>query len=158
MKTYYLKFGTGDPASFSGLSPTLIIFNALGLTAIVGPTISEIPSGSGLYQFVYGPTQSILFKADGGSSLDASSTRYISGALDPVQATDEKLGYVTDSIGSTNTDPGSVLGYLRRAQEFWEGNATFIKTTGIWSIFSRGSSTLLATKTLTNNTTQAGKT
>lgn len=156
MKNYYLKFGTGDPASYTGLSPTFVIFAANGVTILTAPGITETPAGSGLYQFVYGPTQSILFKVDGGAALSGSD-RYIVGTLDPIQAVDEKVGYTTDSIGSTATDPASILGYLKRNMEFMEGNATFTKSTGVWQVYSRGSSTLLTAKTLTNTTTAAGK-
>lgn len=156
-KTYYLKFGTGDPVNYTGLTPTLAIFSINGISAIAGPAISETPAGSGLYSFAYGPTQSILFKADGGSGL-ASGDRYIVGTLDPIQAVDEKVGYTTDSFGSTSVDPGTVLGYLKRSQEFQEGNATFTKSSGVWSIYSRGSSTLIREKTLSNTTSAAGKT
>lgn len=156
MKTYYLKFGSGDPANYTGLTPTFTIFSSQGVTALTAPGVTETPTGSGLYAFQYGPTLSILFKADGGAAL-ASSDRYIIGTLDPIQAVDEKIGYMTDSFGATNVDPTTVIGYLKRAQEFSEGNATFSKTSGIWQIYSRGSSTLIAQKTLTNTTTSAGK-
>ena len=156
-KTYYLKFGTGDPALYTGLTPTLAIFSINGISALTGPAITETPSGSGLYSFTYGPTQSILFKADGGAGL-ASGDRYIVGTLDPIQAVDEKMGYTTDSFGSTSVDPSTVFGYLKRSQEVWEGNATFTKSTGVWSIYSRGSTTLLREKSLTNTTSAAGKT
>lgn len=155
-KTYYLKFGSGDPRSYTGLSPTLVIFQSIGGTAITGPTISEVSSGSGIYKFTYGPTASISFLADGGSSL-ANSDRYISGALDPIQAVDEVVGTTSDSYGSTSSDPSTLMGYSKRMQEFTEGDANFNKSTGLWSIYSRGSSTLLRTKTLSNNTTEAEK-
>lgn len=156
MKTYYLKFGTGDPSSFTGLSPTMTIFSAGGLTALSAPGITETPAASGLYSFQYGPTLSILFKCDGGAALSGSD-RYIIGTLDPVQAVDEKVGYTTDSYGSTVTDPSTVLGYLKRNLEFQEGNATFTKATGVWQIYSRGSTTLLKEKSLTNTTSSATK-
>lgn len=156
-KTYYLQFGSGDPADKTGLSPTLTIFSMNGLTAIAAPGITELPAGSGLYTFTYGPTTSIIFKADGGAALSAGD-RYILGTLDPVHAVDEKVGYTTDSFGSTSADPTTVLGYAKRNQEFHEGNMTFTKATGIWTIYNRGSTTLLREKTLTNNTTEAKKT
>jgi hypothetical protein len=156
-KSYYLKFGTGDPADKTGLSPTFVIFSAGGLTSVVAPGITETPAASGLYRFDYGPTLSILFKADGGAAL-ASGDRYIIGSLDPIQAVDEKVGTVNDSFGSTSVDPTTVLGYVKRNLEFHEGNAIFTKATGLWDIYSRGSSTLLKEKALTNTTTSATKT
>lgn len=156
-KQYWLKFGSGDPAPYTGLFPTFTLFSAEGLTAIIGPTITERPAGSGLYQFLYGPTQAIIFKADGGAALSAGD-RYISATLDPIQAVDQQLGFVTDSIGSTSVDPTSMWGYIKRSLEFFEGNAVYTKSTSIWNVFSRGSSTLLRSKTLTNTTTSATKT
>lgn len=156
MKTYFLKFGTGSPASFTGLTPTLTIFSANGLTALAPPGITETPLGSGLYRFFYAPTLSIIFVADGGSNL-SSGDRYITGILDPIQAVDEKVGTLDDSFGSTAIDPTSLLGYAKRNQEFQEGNALYIKASGLWDIYSRGSSTLLREKTLGNNTTQSSK-
>ena len=155
-KSYYLQFGSGDPANYTGLSPTFVIFRVGGISAISAPGITETPAGSGFYRFDYGPTTSILFKVDGGAAL-ASGDRYITGTLDPIQSVDEKIGTTSDSFGSTASDPSTVLGYLKRNQEVLEGNSSYAKSTGIWSIYSRGSSTLLREKTLTNNTTQATK-
>ncbi len=156
-KSYWLKFGSGDSAANTGLSPTFVIFSAGGLTAISAPGITETPSGSGLYRFDYGPTFPIIFKSDGGGVL-AASDRYIYGTLDPIQSVDEKVGTLSDSFGATATDPSTLLGYAKRNQEFQEGNAVFRKSTGVWDVYSRGSSTLLVEKVLTNTTTQAGKT
>jgi len=156
MKSYWLKFGSGDPAAFTGLTPTFTIFSAAGITALAAPALTELPTGSGLYNFQYGPTVAIIFKADGGAALAAGS-RYITGTLDPIQAVDEKVGFSSDSFGSTSADPGSMYGYLKRLQEIMEGNAVFTKSTGTWDISSRGSSTLLRSKSLTNTTTVATK-
>lgn len=157
-KDYVLQFGQGDPRSFTGLSPTFLIFatNAGG-TALVAPGISEVITGSGFYNFSYGPTVSISFLADGGSGVSSSDDRYVTGVLDPIQAVDQTIGMTTDSFGSTAIDPTTLFGYLKRNQEFNEGNAEFTKSTGVWSVYSRGSSTLLMTKTLENNTSEATK-
>ncbi len=156
-KTYYLVFGTGNPSSYTGLTPTLTVFSAAGLTALAAPAIAEGPAGSGVYNFAYGPTLSIVFVADGGAALSATD-RYIKGALDPVQAVDQTIGQTTDSFGTTLTDPTTLMGYSKRAQEFNEGNKTYTKSTGIWDIYSRGSSTLLREKALTNSVTSANST
>lgn len=155
-KTYWLAFGSGNPATNTGLSPTFTVFSANGLTAIAGVTIAELPAGSGFYRFMYGPTAPIIFVADGGGSL-AAADRYVKGTLDPIQSVDEKVGTLQDSFGSTALDPATLLGYAKRSQEFQEGNAVFTKATGIWDVYSRGSSTLLMEKTLSNTTTAAGK-
>ncbi len=61
------------------------------------------------------------------------------------------IGSTLSSFGDTLTDPGTLFGYLKRIQETLEGNENYIKSTGILSIYSRGSSTLLRQKTLTNS-------
>ena len=156
-KTYWLAFGNGNPASSTGLSPTFTVFaGGDGASLATPPGITEIPSASGLYRFIYGPTNSIVFTVDGGAAL-ATADRYIGGVLDPIQAVDEKVGTTADSFGSTATDPSSVFGYLKRHLEWLEGEATFTKSTGLWDVYSRGSSTLLKEKTLTNTNSTATK-
>ncbi len=156
MKTYWLQFGSGNPATNTGLTPTLIqFFDQTGAT-LAAPGVTEIFSGSGLYRFFYAPTLSIAFVADGGAALSATD-RYVTGVLDPIQSVDEKMGTTDSSFGSTSVDPSTALGYLKRLQEFLEGNAVFTKATGVWDVYSRGSSTLLRTKTLTNDLTEAEK-
>lgn len=156
-KTYVLQFGSGDPRLFTGLSPTFLIFStSLGSTSMTPPGISEVISGSGFYTFSYGPTISISFLSDGGAAL-SSADRYVTGVLDPIQAVDQTVGQPYDSYGSTLLDPSSVLGYLKRNLEFNEGNAIFTKSTGIWDVYSRGSTTLLFEKQLANNVTSATK-
>jgi hypothetical protein len=68
------------------------------------------------------------------------------------------IGTTASSFGDTAVNPGTLYGYLKRLQEFNEGNNTYIKATGLWSVFSRGSSTLLAYKTLAETASQVTKT
>ena len=150
MKNYGIKFGTGNPASFTGLSPTFTIFKSMPSGAdLAAPFISEIPTNTGLYQFQYAPTLPISFVCDGGVSL-AANNRFVSGILDPIQAVDEKVGFDFDSFGSTAVDPSTLLGYAKRSLEVQEGDATFNKSTGAWDIYNRGATTLLREKNLTN--------
>jgi hypothetical protein len=161
-KTYSLAFAstTGNPAINTGLSPTFIAFSAnvsgASFISVTPPGITEIPGVTGIYYFVYSPTLPIVWIADGGSVLSGSA-RYISGSLDPIQSVDEKMGTLSDSFGSTSVDPQSALGYLKRLVENFEGAAVFTKSTGTWAVYSRGSSTLIFQKTLTNTTTRATK-
>lgn len=157
MKTYWLKFGPDDPRSYTGLSPSFITFQTENGGTLAPPGVTERITGTGLYQFSHGSTLSISFIVDGGATLSLSN-RYISGSLDPVQTVDQQLGYTTDSIGSTSVDPATAIAYLKRLREFLEGNATFNKTTGVWDIYSRGSTTLLVEKTLSDSSTTATKT
>lgn len=156
-KFYYLKFGSGDPRLNSGLFPTFVIFSMQGLTSLSPPGITELPSGSGLYQFQFGATTAIAFLADGGSNLSAGD-RYISGTLDPIQAVDQQIGFQTDSFGNTALDAATVWGSVKRLLEFFEGDSIYTKATGLWQLFNRGQTTLLRTKTLTNTNTSASKT
>lgn len=152
MKTYFLAFGSGNPTSNTGLAPTFTVFKTAGGSLVSGaPGITELPTSTGLYYFTYGPTSPIVFLIDGGSAL-STSIRYIPGALDPIQSVDEKVGTSADSFGSTSVDPTTIFGYVKRGQEFNEGNSTFTKSTGVWDILSRGSSTMLIEKTLTDTT------
>lgn len=161
-KTYWVTPGDSsiNPTTYTGLAPTLIQFvDNLG-NNISAPGITESPAGSGIYRFSYGPTIGMFLTVDWGGVI-TSSYRYTKGSLDPIQAVDERVGGIlgnNDSIGSTAIDPTTVIGFLKRALEFWEGNASYDKATGTWDIYSRGSSTLLREKDLTNTVTAATKT
>ena len=149
-KDYVLEFGSGNPQNFTGLAPSLISFYQLsdGQT-IAPPGITELFAGSGQYRFQYDATLSIAFIADGGATL-APQNRYVSGILDPLDVIDQRIGSTASSFGSTSVDPGDLFGYAMRNQEWQEGDATFNKSSGAWNVSSRGSSTLLASKSLTN--------
>ncbi len=150
-KEYLLQFGNGNPTLRTGLSPTLVVFKQLPSgTGVAAPGITEVPTATGLYYFTYGPTGPISFVVDGGASISDAGARYITGALDPLDAVDEKIGTTSDSIGSTSVDPTTLYGYLKRLQEFNEGNSTFNKTSGAWAISARGA-TVIANKTLTDS-------
>lgn len=219
MKFYQISFGTGDPRTYTGLSPTMLYFvNMTSGATVTPPSIAEVITGSGLYQFQYGTTQPISFIAD-GATTSVASARYVRGLIDPADRADEygttlvaigtshiaqgntmiaigtshiaqgntlfSLGTTAVALGITNvaigttltgmgqtitvnvtgvgtagstfggisTDPIDMFGYMKRMQEFLEGNAAFDKSSGSWSLYSRGSSTLLRTKTLANATT-----
>lgn len=171
-KVFGLAFGSDNPQVNAGLTPTLFLFRAIGIstypsgvTDIMGPTIAELGVSSGFYtfQFAPSPTFSIFFTADGGTAL-ATSDRYVSGVIDPIAAVDEKVGTTVDSIGATNVDPNTIFAMTKRLYAMLEGNATFIKNTGLWNYYAKGStaleigfSTLLFQKTLTNTVSQATK-
>ncbi len=172
-KTYWFTFSTQDPRTYTGLAPTFVQFvNQLGQT-LAPPGITESPAGFGFYRSNYtvGLSTSIAFLVDGGATL-AANVRYISGniyeqnSLDTIGQTltaigdtaavgnvSALIGSTVASFGSTSVDPSTVFGYLRRALEVQEGNQTFLKSSGQWSILSRGSSTLLATKLLNSDAT-----
>lgn len=67
------------------------------------------------------------------------------------------IGSTASTFGSTSADPDTLFGYMKRIQELIEGNQDFNKSTGSWEMWSRGSSTLLRLKTLTNSTSGVTK-
>lgn len=68
------------------------------------------------------------------------------------------IGTTASSFGTDAADPTTVFGFLKRALEDREGNETYTKATGVLEIKSRGSSQLLATKTISDTTTETTKT
>lgn len=219
MKTYYVRFGSGDPRSNSGLSPTFLSFNNYGV-AVTPPGITSVIGATGFYAFQYGTTTPIVFLIDGATSGLDNSVRFVTGAIDPVDRADEYgttlvaigssnialgttnvalgssnialgttgvaigtsliaigntliasgsgaglslstqilqiLGTTASSVGTNIADPVDVLGYLKRMQEFNEGNQIFTKTSGAYAISTRGNS-LLASKTISNSSTTVTK-
>jgi len=158
MRNYFLRFGNGNPASFSGLSPTFLVFmNGSGAT-IAPPGITEILPSSGLYRFQYYATQTIAFTADGSTSGIDDSLRYVCGTLDPVDLLADQIGSTNSSFGATSIDPGTVFGFLKRAQEMLEGDSIYTKSSGVLQYFNRGQTTLLRSRTISDTATQTTKT
>lgn len=62
------------------------------------------------------------------------------------------IGNTSSSIGTTSVDPGSLFGFAKRAQEVLEGSQSYLKSSGVWSISTRGS-TLFVSKTLSSDVT-----
>lgn len=215
-KTYWLKFGSGDPRTNTGMSPTFLqFFDNTGQT-LLAPGIAEIKYGgvtaSGVYGFSYliSSTQSVYFLAFSVTLLTNANDRYVTGVIDPILAIDQNvngvgttlvatgstvlaisssmasigntllgigntvlaigntlpflagsgltlntlIGTTASSFGTSLTDPSTVFGYLKRLQEFLEGDNVFTSNSGQWLIYSRSSylgiTTLLRTKTVIN--------
>jgi hypothetical protein len=157
---FFLRFGTANPQEFAGLTPTLMIFKkGDDGTDLAAPAVTEVGVSTGFYKFTYptSPTFSIVFVADGGAAITDDSSRYVAGVLDPITNVDQELGFAADSYGSTAL-PTSAMGNLKRVVQYWQADATFNKSTGVWSQYAQGSSTLLYEKTLANNVSQTTKT
>lgn len=90
-----------------------------------------------------------------GIALGNTILSYMAGLSSPVLIA---IGSTSSSFGSTSSDPVDLFGYLKRLLENFEGNETFIKSTGALSIYTRGSSTLLAVKTIANSVSAVIKT
>lgn len=170
MSNFTLIFGQGNAASFTGLSPTFLVFKeTVSGTNVTKPGITETPTGTGLYYFTFSPTLPISFTADGNSNILSGPNRYISGQIDPSQGTgatillliqqiQSAIGTTASTFGGVSTVPVDVMGYLKRDYEFLEGDSNFVKSTGVWTIASHGASYLLATKQLTDTATDVTKT
>ena len=120
MKTYTVKFGTGNPTLLTGLTPTLTLFARADTGAtLAAPSFTEAVAGWGIYQFQWGTTTPIIFLADGFTS-GLGANRYISGQLDPSDRSDEygtslvavssslvALGTTNVALGTTNVALGT---------------------------------------------------
>lgn len=170
-KNYAVMFGQ---TLIQGLSPTFILFESIpGGGATTPPGITQLPTNSGIYYFTAEPlpNSSIAFVIDGATTQLSTLSRYVYGTLDPIQAVDELvvqlgsslqalgsslsignsnlsslIGTTADSYGTLTADPTTVFGYLKRALEFNEGDSQFVKNSGIWNIYSRGTSLGTATQ------------
>ncbi len=69
-----------------------------------------------------------------------------------------RIGTTASSYGDTAVNPGTLYGFLKRLQEWNEGNSIFSKSTSLWDVYSRGSSTLLAEKTMNDSSGNVTKT
>ncbi len=109
-KTYSMIFGTtGDPRTYTGLSPTLLIFvNLTNGATVAPPSITESLTGSGIYQFTWGTTTPIGFLADAATTSPGSVGRFVSGQLDPMDRSDE-YGTTLTAIGFSTLVYGSSL-------------------------------------------------
>lgn len=176
MKTYGVRFGTGDPRTYTGLNATFLFFVNMATGATVAPpAISELFANTGVYKFQWGTTTPIAFLCDAATTSPGSVGRYVSGQLDPSDRADEYgntivaqnsslsfialgIGSTASSFGTSATDPVDLFGYLKRIQENLEGSNTYNKVSGAFTILSRGSSYTLASKTITNSVSLVAKT
>lgn len=175
LRDYWLQFGSGDPQANTGLNPTFIFFVTGAGATLAPPSITETYVGTGLYKFSYDATQTIAFLADGATTGLGVTDRYVTGVLDPEdsvinnisllgQAVTQQIGDLASRIGQTTSSfgttafPDTLFGFAKRTSEFLEGNAEYVKATGTLNFLSRGSSQLLATKTITDNSTDTEKT
>ena len=157
LKIYQLNFGGDvDPSTVTGLSPTFTQFRNMATGAtITSPGITELYAGAYFFQYDCPVGTQISFLCDGGAAL--SNGRYIRSDLGALQGIDVVIGSTASTIGSTTTDPGDLMGHMMRNQERWEGLANFDKSSGIWSIQTRGGTTIFA-RTLSNTSALVSKT
>lgn len=117
MKTYYVRFGSGDPRPYVGLSPTFLIYNNYGV-GVTPPGITGVIGATGFYAFQWGTTTAISFLIDGATTGLLPGERYVTGSIDPVDRMDE-VGTTLVAIGTSNIALGTTavqLGVLNLAQ------------------------------------------
>lgn len=116
-KVYWLKFGTGDARTNTGLLPTFLQFYDSTGQTLSPPSITEVKYGgvtnSGAYGFSYtiglSTSNSIYFLAFAATTLTTASDSYVSGVLDPVLAVDQQLTAVGNTAIAIGTS-GQALG------------------------------------------------
>lgn len=138
-----IALGSTTIADILALGSSVSVLSLGSSVAAMGVTLSAIGlTISGMGNTLSGIGATLIFD---DSALGAS-----------LLALDAKIGTVSDTFGTSSVDPTTLFGKVNRLQEDAEGQGSFNKTTGIWSINSRGGS-LLATRTLTNTATLVNK-
>ncbi len=106
-RDYWFAFGTGNPATYTGLAPTFITFVNNAGTTFAAPAITE-RAATGMYQISYGATQTMAFVLDGATTSLATSDRYISGVFDPYDQFGVTLN-AAFALGTTSVAIGTTL-------------------------------------------------
>lgn len=102
MKNYGVRFGSGDPRTYTGLSATFLQFINMATGATVTPpSISELFAGTGIYNFQWGTTTPIAFLIDAATISPGANGRYVSGQLDPSDRSNE-YGATATYLGEQN--------------------------------------------------------
>jgi hypothetical protein len=90
MKNYGVRFGSGDPRTYTGINATFLFFVNMATGATVTPpSIAELFANTGIYNFQWGTTTPIAFLVDAATTTPGASGRYVSGQLDPNDRGDE---------------------------------------------------------------------
>lgn len=164
-RDYFAVFGSGNPVTRTGLAPTFITFVSSTGAAGTAPAITE-PGSKGIYKFSYDASATlIVFTLDGATTGVPNTDRYVSGILEAqdafgvtLSAVALSIGSTASSFGSTGVDPGDLYGFMKRSLEMAEGNQTYTKATGLLDFYSRGSSTLLREKNISDSASTTTKT
>lgn len=151
--TTNLAFGTTNFAIGTSLIAQGNTLFALGSTNVaIGTTLTAIGTslvaqGNTLFAIgTSGVAQGVI-----NSTLIGQLGLSVAAFSSSLGALSAFIGDTTSVYGSNLADPVTLFGYGKRVVEFLEGNQTFNKTTGAWSIYSRSYATLLITKSLVNN-------
>lgn len=146
---------TGYQSTLSALGTTNV---ALGTTAVELGNLNQQANSTltalGVTSVGYGETNLAYNTSIYAASITLTAIGVSHSALS--SSLMALIGTTMSSIGTTSVDPSDLFGYLKRLQEFNEGNATFNKVSGVWDIQTRGSTTF-ASKTLGNTSTEVSK-
>ena len=126
MPAYYFTIGTGNPQNFAAFSPSFISFCKFDGSTLAPPGITQPTTNQGLFQFTYSPSFVIAFIIDGGASIAATSGRYVSGSLSPLDYLDTTLnaiGNTAIALGTTTVALGTTTVALGTTAVSW-GSAT----------------------------------
>lgn len=136
---YMLQFGTGDPRSYTGINATFLVFKDVGGNNVTAPGITEVPSGTGLYYFTWGTSNSIFFLADAATTSPGAAGRYIAGNLDPT----DRMSEIGTSLAASNAS--LTVGQNRQGTTLVGiGNTSIAFGTSIYALEQAIGNTLLA--------------
>lgn len=95
-----------------------------------------------------------------GSTLVAQGSTLVAigNSLAAINLSVAGIGSTGSTFGSVSSNPDSLFGYAKRIVEFLEGNQTYVKASGALTYSSRGSSTILANKTVADSISQTTRT
>lgn len=154
--------GMGNTLFAAGSTLTQIGTNLTnqGATLVAqGSTLSSIATtttglGTTLTALNVNVTNNATYIANAGATLVATGAT-LSAVAATLATMSELMGSTQSSFGSTNVDPLTLFGYMRRLQEIAEGNQVYTKATGLFALYSRGSgtTTMLRQLTVTDNVT-----
>lgn len=129
-KTYWVRFGNGDPRTYAGLAPTFLLFYNSAGSAISPPSIAEIAASSGLYTFAWGTTLSMGFLIDAATTSPGTIGRYVTGSLDPSDLIDQ-YGTSLIALGTTSVALGTTSVALGTTSVSWgSANSTALTNQG----------------------------
>jgi hypothetical protein len=150
--TTSVSWGSANSTALTNQGSTLVAIGNTSSIQSVGSTLTAIGSTLLQGQLNIGSTlvavgnTMVTAETNMGTTLVAIGNSLTGLGLTAIPL----IGTLGSTFGSSSTDPVDMLGYLKRIQENLEGNQTFTKGTGAWQISSRGSSTVLANKTVSN--------
>lgn len=120
--------------------------------------VSTLQGVTLLYQGLQGLSTQVVGLSAQIAGLGLTLTTNFASVIVGIDTLSTSIGSTASSFGSDVADPTTVFGFLKRSQEFWEGNETYFKTTGVLDFYSRGTTSLIRSKLISDSTTETNKT